>query len=145
MNPTLLTAVLADAVTVRDNLLHVLGGGITTLLRPSFPAPLAARLGLTFYFQFPAGHRETVTFGAACKGEDDEVVFEVEGSVDVFSVDSDAPASASIAVPLENAGVPSPGRYVIDVSINGTVQAQIPFRVQLVDPDMMDPASPPFG
>ena len=37
---------LCDAATVREGLLHILGGGITRLNRPSFPAPLGAALAL---------------------------------------------------------------------------------------------------
>ncbi len=146
MKPTLLVAVLADAVTVRDGLLHLLGGGITTLMRPQFPAPIGARLALTVYFQFPTGHRDTITFGALCRSSSGETMFEIEGGIDVESTDGDVISSASIAVPLENAGVPSPGNYSIEVTINGEVQATVPFRAQLVDPGMMYPfGAMPFG
>ena len=39
-------ALLCDAVTVRENLLHVLGGGLGQIWRESYPAPLGAELAL---------------------------------------------------------------------------------------------------
>jgi len=40
------TALLCDAATVREGLLHVLGGGITRLWRPALPAELATKLAV---------------------------------------------------------------------------------------------------
>lgn len=40
------TALLCDAATVREGLLHVLGGGITRLWRDQLPAPLGVTLAL---------------------------------------------------------------------------------------------------
>ncbi len=39
-------ALLCDAATVREGLLHVLGGGIAHAVRPSFPAPAAMSLAV---------------------------------------------------------------------------------------------------
>lgn len=128
MNPQLLVAVLADAVTVRENLLHVLGGGITALARPEYPAPLGAQLGLTVYTQIPSGEQQSIVFGITCRSAEDEVAFELEGQLEIMSHDGSVPASASIAVPLENAGVPAPGLYFIEVKMNGSLEARIPFN-----------------
>lgn len=40
------TCLLCDAVTVREGLLHILGGGITQIIRPEYPAPLGLSMGL---------------------------------------------------------------------------------------------------
>lgn len=39
-------AILSDAATVREGLLHVLGGAITRIFRPLLPAPLGVTLAL---------------------------------------------------------------------------------------------------
>ncbi len=39
-------ALLCDAATVREGLLHVLGGGVTKLSRPDYPAPLGVQLAV---------------------------------------------------------------------------------------------------
>jgi hypothetical protein len=41
------TALLCDAATVREGLLHVLGGGLTRLWRAELPAPLGVTLALS--------------------------------------------------------------------------------------------------
>ncbi len=40
------TAILCDFATVREGLLHVLGGGLTRLWRPRLPAPLGLSLAM---------------------------------------------------------------------------------------------------
>jgi hypothetical protein len=44
-------AVLCDAVSVRDGLLHILGGGITKVGRPSVPTPFGVQLALMLAFR----------------------------------------------------------------------------------------------
>jgi hypothetical protein len=41
------SVVLCDAATVREGLLHILGGGITRLWRPTLPAPLALQIAVS--------------------------------------------------------------------------------------------------
>lgn len=39
-------SILCDAATVREGLLHILGGGITRIWRPEYPAPFTGALAI---------------------------------------------------------------------------------------------------
>ena len=45
-----LDALLCDAATVRDSLLHILGGGIVKMAPLQYPAPIPAILALQLTF-----------------------------------------------------------------------------------------------
>lgn len=44
---------ICDAASVREGLLHVLGGGITRLWRPVLPAPLAFQVAIFVQYSLP--------------------------------------------------------------------------------------------
>lgn len=47
------SVIICDAASVREGLLHVLGGGITRLWRPVLPAPLAFQVAIIIQYSMP--------------------------------------------------------------------------------------------
>lgn len=123
---------LCDAATIRENLLHVLGGGVTHVIRPSFPAPLGCTLALSFYVKYGGGtdvvHKVDVT---GYKVGVSEPIFQYTTE---FAIAEEPPAGAEsvgLAIPLDNIGLPEPGDYEIAVGVNDEQLTVIPFTAAL--------------
>ena len=67
-------AILCDSATVREGLLHVLGGGINRLYRSELPAPLGVALALLVAFepeevdQLHEVHDRSFSQSTTCRG-----------------------------------------------------------------------------
>lgn len=120
-------ALLCDAASLRENLVHILGGGITQIVRPDYPAPLACDIAITIYVgaddidgPFP--------LSAVCAdpktGED---LFGFEVIINVSPEPTHGPQSVSIVIPFSGMGIPEPGQYWIKVSANGAELGSVPF------------------
>lgn len=130
-------AFLADAVTVREGLMHVLGGGVTAIYRPSFPASLDVSLGVLLYARGESGTRGTYEIDGFLEDqelESDTKLFEVAGS---WEPGLDGEHSISIAVPLGQIGVTHPGAFNLRVVLNEGEATRIPFAV--IDSSGMTP------
>ncbi len=126
------TALLCDAASVRENLLFVLGGGITRLFPPSVPAPMNVTLALTI-----SVHRQEVgrphELAVDVIGEDGQNIAQVRGAFQV----PEAPSELGIhellllptVIPLAGVVVPAHGWYSIEISIDGHHHRTLPFRV----------------
>lgn len=126
-------AVLCDAMTVREGLLSVLGGGITKLIRGAYPAPLLADLAAWIEDDArpPPGPRAYVV-RVVLRSEVGEL-----GAVDsgvALTIPEEMQDNVTISMPVWLAGltVPAPGRYFLDVHVNGELLRTLWLRV--VDP-----------
>ena len=133
-------ALLCDAVTVRDGLLHVLGGGVTQIMRPAYPAPLGVALALRIMIhptETAAQHRCQVLLqnsdGAQLANAD--VTFAVEGAGDTVPGEEH---SLALPLPLQNVGIPEPGEYSIEILIHGIHQVSVPFAARLAAPGAVE-------
>ncbi len=128
-------ALLCDAATVRENLLHILGGGITRIWRPSFPAPLGLDLALMLTMtktEAQEKHRLRVTIMT----EDGKTLAELTGEFGI------APGAGTelkpgerlvipVALPLRDVQVPGEGIYSIEVLIDAQLQRSFTFVAAL--------------
>lgn len=126
-------AFLCDAASVREGLLHVLGGGITRLWRQEFPGPLGVSVALLLEL-----HRQELDrpheLNIIVMGEDGQQVAEVKGGFQ-------APASPNLEVherqlipmtlDLRAAEVPAAGAYTVDISIDGEHRRSLRFSARL--------------
>lgn len=124
-------ALLCDAATVREGLLHILGGGITRLHRSEFPAPmqvtLVAQVVLTpTEIQF--GHDVV----AMIQTEDGDLVVQANGHLEAGEPNPLLEPGESVILPLVinlgNAVVPVPGGYSIEISVDEVHQTSLTFR-----------------
>ncbi len=125
------SALLCDAATVREGLLHILGGGITRLHRAEFPAPmqvtLVAQVVLT-----PGEIVHPHDVVATIQTEDGEVVVQANGHLEAGEPNPMLEPGESVILPLvinlTGAVVPAAGGYSIEVSVDGVHQSSLTFR-----------------
>lgn len=123
------TAMLCDAATVREGLLHVLGGGVTRLGRGEFPARMDVELALMVRqhpTEFDGRHMMRVVVQSA---DGDEVAGAelTWGPVQVLDGEVHGEAWQPVVVPLRLVQLPGPGDYSVEVLIDGIHQVSLPF------------------
>lgn len=127
-------ALLCDAVTVRDGLLHILGGGVTRLSRASYPAPLLCQVALRL-----ALHQTEATATHAVRvviiDEDGHEIAKVEGQVandpaGLASMHAGETMYASIGLPLGGVVLPRPGTYAIEILVDDSHARTVSFRAE---------------
>lgn len=114
-------AMLCDAATVREGLLHVLGGGVTRIWRGEIPAPLGVDLAVVVNMSQDE-HDVPHAVRAVVFGRDGEPLIEVGGEVSYSGggrLEEGEEHSIPIVFPLRELGVPTYGRHVIDLSVDG--------------------------
>lgn len=126
-------ALLCDSVTVREGLLHVLGGGITRLGRPEFPAPLMGALALRVMVH-PTESDRPHQLEARLQAEDGATIARVDIGFELNPSGSERPGEelpVAFALPLHGVAIPHVGAYSFELLIDGVHQASIPFFVEV--------------
>jgi hypothetical protein len=113
-------AILCDAVTVRERLMHLLGGGVTKMMPTAYPAPFAADLALLIAAPVnEVGGQHALVVELALRGG--EAFFTATLAFGVNPSDSpDDTISLSIAIPLKRATISGPGVYEVSIFVDGT-------------------------
>lgn len=136
------TALLCDAATVREGLLHVLGGGVTRAGRPAWPAPLGLTLALRILVH-PTETDRQHQLAVKLQGADGEEVARVDiefGVGHAGTLEPGEQASLPLPIPMpEQVVLPSPGRYSFELLIDGIHQTSVPFIAHEVE----TPPQPP--
>jgi hypothetical protein len=141
-------ALLCDAATVREGLLHVLGGGVTRAGRPQFPSPLGLTLALRILIH-PTEADRPHNLEVRLQGEDGQLTakFELEFGVgDPSALEPTEHASLPLPLPLPpQVQLPTPGRYSFELLIDGIHQASVPFIAHLIEgeEELPQPGQPP--
>jgi hypothetical protein len=128
------TALLCDAATVREGLLHILGGGVSQVIRPAFPAELGVTLAL----------RIMVHPTELDHPHDLQIVLQDDDGLQITKVDLHVEVGDRSAVPAGEEGeillpwsfpgrplLPHEGRYSFEVLIDGNHQLSVPLRAAL--------------
>jgi hypothetical protein len=118
-------SLLCDAATVREGLLHVLGGGINKLTRPAFPARMSLDLALLLTFDEPRAVEGEHLLSVVVRTADSREVGRVEIGFAAREAEAlppderDRPAVAPLVVPLRDVPLPQPGDYTVVVQLDG--------------------------
>lgn len=127
---------VCDAVTVRDGLLHILGGGVGRVPRLGFPAALdndvALRLVLSpdeVQGQHKIEIRVVTSEGAVASSVTGEFAAGISAGRPV-----DSEVSLNIPVSLRQVVLPGPDRYEIEVVVDDQPFTRFPLEVVLVSP-----------
>jgi hypothetical protein len=133
-------ALLCDAVNVREGLLFVIGGGVTRLWRPTYPAELGVDLALMIWLD-PSEAEQDIAFSVVVKGADTGVVIaSAEGSFKSSRANTPgADLSVPLALDLRRVVIPAPGAYVAEIRA-GTLVRPLHF-VAAAEPPPDPPAS----
>jgi hypothetical protein len=128
---------LCDSATVREGLLHVLGGGITRVWRPALPAPLGVALATLVAMQ-PEEMGQLHEIHVAVSSPARRIV-EGMGALQAALPPNIEPGESVVVpfvLPLHNAGTAEYGRHVVELSIDdGVASSQLTFWV--LHPDEM--------
>jgi len=125
-------ALLADAVTVREGLLHILGGGVTRANRPAFPAPMLLSLGLRIMVH-PTEIDNPHVVRILVLQEDGQQVAETTMGINPPPPEARAAFqpgeewSLPLALNLSPVALPAAGAYSVEVLIDGNHHASVPF------------------
>jgi hypothetical protein len=128
-------ALLCDFVTVRDNLLHILGGGIGELTRPVFPAPMNVGLAVRL-LAHPTEVSTSHTVRVLVVGTDGEDIaaMELQTSVVPHVPRPDQVVNWVLPFALHGILLPAPGAYSVEILIDGVHQKSVPFEVKEAPP-----------
>jgi hypothetical protein len=130
------TALLCDAATVREGLLHILGGGITQIIREEYPAELGVVLALRIMVH-PTEMEGSHQLRIVVQGEDGEKVTEVRADVQVANPELVPPGEeGELLIPWNfpaRPKLPTTGRYSMEILIDGVHQGSVPFRARTMD------------
>lgn len=121
---------LADHATVREGLLHVLGGGINRVIRDPLPAPLGAMLALMLQPDDPDDLLRTHDLEVTIRHAESESL--VAKAVMTLHGATSAPgplSPVSVAVPLQVVPVAETGIHRVTVSLDGEQAASIELEV----------------
>jgi hypothetical protein len=131
------TALLCDAATVREGLLHILGGGITQANRPAFPAPIGMMLAMRILVH-PTELDQAHHLSVQLQGEDGQSIAKMDaqiGVIDPALIRPHEEASVPLTLGLPPmVQLPAPGRYSFEILIDGIHQSTVPFSAEQLPP-----------
>jgi hypothetical protein len=137
-------ALLCDAATVREGLLHILGGGVTRAGRTEYPAPLNLALALRILVH-PTEADHPHNLEVRLQGADGDLVANLGVEFGVSDMTALAPGEhASIPLPIafpEAVVLPGPDNYSFELLIDGTHQVAVPFIATQIEvpPEALPP------
>jgi hypothetical protein len=123
---------LADHATVREGLLHILGGGINRVVRDPLPAALGAMLALMLQPENVDDLLTTHNLEVTIKHAGTEGEGSVAKAVMTLRSTASAPGPlppVAVVVPLQFVPVTETGTHKITVSLDGEQAASIEFEV----------------
>ncbi len=118
---------LADAATVREGLLNVLGAGVNVVVRPTFPAPLG--VPLVAVLEVEPDDRTTHQIVVSVQADATPLVqvqVQLEGGAS--GPFADLPAYVPLVLPVGDARLPQPGRYEAALAIDDQLMSVVAFR-----------------
>lgn len=129
-------ALLCDSASVREGLLHLLGGGVTRIGLRAFPGPLSVDLGLVFRLtDDEAKLTHTVRADLVADASDKHVAaitftFSGENTNPQFG---DEGTTVAVAVPIRTMPIPEPGVYRIELHFDDKLETSLYFLAHEVD------------
>jgi hypothetical protein len=127
-------AVLCDAASLREGLLHLLGAGITDVIVPSVDGGLP----VTFAFRAVLESRELRSTHTLHLELTDSASGDAVAAVEVNFVRTEDTESGALEaglaapVPLQMFQVPRPGLYLLEATLDQRRLATLPLRVELL-------------
>lgn len=123
-------ALLCDFATVREGMLHILGGGVSRVWREQFPAPLGLTLAMLLALE-PAEARHPHKLRIVLQDVDGASVAELDGQFGIQAGPGSKPGE-QVAMPLvlnlHTVQIPKAGEYSLEVLLDGLVVRSMPFR-----------------
>lgn len=115
-----IAAFLCDAASVRENLLHVLGGGITRIWRERYPADMNVALAMMITLS-PSEGRDKHVLQVTVTGADGEPIAQLDGEFAAQRGQDTLPGESlyvPVVLPLQRVPLPTEGQYAINVLVD---------------------------
>ncbi|HXP19020.1 MAG TPA: hypothetical protein VN840_05150 [Streptosporangiaceae bacterium] len=128
----LTSVMLADYATIREGLLHVLGGGITRLIRDPLPASMGAVVAMMLQPEDLDDLQASHTLEVFVTGSGDEGVRAVAKAVMTLPGTTTAGAllpTLPVVVPIQSIPLTMTGMHQITVALDGTVVGTLEYEV----------------
>lgn len=126
-------AILADAVKIRDGLLYVIAGGITSFTPPALPAPLTLSLAVKFKGtrgEVERPHQLEVRFvDEDGRPSPDLQTLNMPFTPTPGSQVNGLDAEINIVVEMQSALIRRPGNYMIDIILDGHSYKRMPLTI----------------
>ena len=125
-------AMLCDAVSIREGLLHILGGGITRIWVEQFPAPINATLALRMLIE-PAQAGVAHEVKLLVQGPDGEELgtFNLDFGVNADASTPTEDVPVPLAIPMGQVAVPKAGSYSIEVMVDEKIAHSVKLEAAL--------------
>jgi hypothetical protein len=124
-------ALLCDAATVREDLLHILGGGLGQLWPDTYPGPLGVDLALLLTLQ-PSEATGDHELRVLIRDTDGKEIALLEATFSIGPQAMPIPAGemlrAPIAIQLRTVPIPAPGLYSIELLVDKQHRRSLPFQ-----------------
>jgi hypothetical protein len=124
-------ALLCDAATVRENLLHILGGGLGELWRDAYPSALGVDLALLLTLH-PSEATDDHELRILIQDTDGKQIAQLEARFSVGAPVMQIPAGqmlrAPVAIQLRTVPIPAPGLYSIELLVDKQHRRSLPFQ-----------------
>ncbi|HEY3050297.1 MAG TPA: hypothetical protein VGJ40_01110 [Gaiellaceae bacterium] len=127
-------ALLADAAAISEGKTFILGGGVSILWRPEYPAPLGVSLVAQFTFHRTEVGTEHQMSIRVMDADGNPVLPEIQGQMNLGEprglTPSNVPLVAPIVLPFPPAPVlQRPGAYSVEILLDGRRLKSLPFAV----------------
>lgn len=122
-------ALLCDAVTVREGLLHVLGGGATRLVRNEWPAKVGVALAVRLLLH-PTEIRPIHELRCDLVDEDGHPIGQLTMSMELSDIHDTFPGqdySVPIGLPVGELQIPRAGAYSFEIFVDATHTSSVGF------------------
>lgn len=144
--PEVSAAFLCDYASVREGLLHILGGGITRIWRDEFPSPLGVGLAVMFELhRMELGRPHEVAI--EIRDEDGASLAEIRGGFGADSIPAIGPHEkilVPLAIGLHGLQVQKHGDYEATIAVDGQYKRTLQFAVRpTAEKGQLPPAPPP--
>jgi hypothetical protein len=137
-------ALVCDAATVREGLLHLLGGGAGALWRESYPTTLGVDLGLLLTLH-PSEATESHQLRILLQGEDGALVAQLDANFELSGPPPKVPPGQMVrvplAVPLRQIVLPHQGNYSIEILVDKQHRRSLPLTAMPPGQQPSDPFS----
>ena len=129
-----LEALLCDAATVREGLLHVLGAGITRIRKPFFPGTMDIQLAMVVTVM-PVESDGPHKLKVVIQTEDGVRIAEIDGEFRVSPGDESSkgePIAMPLILNLRQIALPKEGTYSVEVLIDSQLAKSMPFKAVVI-------------
>jgi hypothetical protein len=130
-------ALLSDFATVREGLLHMLGGGVNRLWRDKYPASMGLSLGLCIEVHRTEA-RQPHNLVVIVQDEDGQRLSEVSAQFEVNrEFDTSRPGECTLmplVLSLQTIALPRPGSYSVEILVDGQHKRSLVFLAELLAP-----------